>query len=327
MIENDQVNAVEESTLEVDAADGVLANDSAPNGPLSVVEGLYRTTGGGQIYFFSDGSYDYVSAAGFSGTDTVQYTALDSSNNVAGTATLTVDVAATALLPFVSIGTQLAAFEGVRAVAERYDNVWCSVGIHPHEAEKERLDSAGPLVERTHHPKVVGLGETGLDYFYEHSPRAAQQENFRWHIAAAREAGLPLIVHTRDADDDTIEILNDEMGKGAFTGLIHCFTGTRRLAEAALALGFYISASGIATFKKSEALRDVLKDVPLDRLLVETDAPYLAPVPMRGKRNEPAFVVHTAAAMAALKGVTPDALAAATTDNFFRLFAKAARPQ
>jgi TatD DNase family protein len=228
---------------------------------------------------------------------------------------------------FVSIGTKLSQFDGVRAVAEAYDNVWCSVGIHPHEAEKELLENAAPLLERAQHPKVIGLGETGLDYFYEHSPRAQQAVNFRWHIAAARETGLPLIVHTRDADDDTIEILRDEMGKGSFTGLIHCFTGTRRLAEAAVDLGFYISASGIMTFKKSEELRAVLHDVPLDRLLVETDAPYLAPVPMRGKRNEPAFVAHTAKALAELKGVSPDELAKATTDNFFRLFAKAARPQ
>ena len=227
----------------------------------------------------------------------------------------------------VSIGTQLAHFDAVCSVAEANDNVWCSVGIHPHEAQKELLDSAVPLVERTRHPKVVGLGETGLDYFYEHSPRAEQAANFRRHIEAARETRLPLIVHTRDADDDTIDILRDEMGKGAFTGLIHCFTGTRKLAEAALDLGFYISASGIATFKKSEELRAVLRTVPLDRLLVETDAPYLAPVPMRGKRNEPAFVVHTAAAMAELKGVAPDELACVTTDNFFRLFTKAVRPQ
>jgi len=227
----------------------------------------------------------------------------------------------------VSIGTQLSAFDGVLAVARQFDEVWCSVGIHPHEAEKELLNSTAPLVERARDAKVVGLGETGLDYFYEHSPREQQAVNFRWHIAAARETGLPLIVHTRDADVDTIDILRGEMGKGAFAGLIHCFTGTRRLAEAALDLGFYISASGIATFKKSEELRAVLRDVPLDRLLVETDAPYLAPVPMRGKRNEPAFVVHTAAAMAELKGVAPEELARATTDNFYRLFAKAVRPR
>ncbi len=227
----------------------------------------------------------------------------------------------------VSIGTKLSQFDGVRAVAERHDNVWCSVGIHPHEAEKELLASAEPLVAHAKHPKVIGLGETGLDYFYEHSPRAEQAANFRWHIAAARQTGLPLIVHTRDADDDTIAILRDEMAKGRFTGLIHCFTGTRRLAEAAIDLGFYISASGIMTFKKSEELRAVLRDVPLGRLLVETDAPYLAPVPVRGKRNEPAFVAHTAKALAELKGVSPERMAEATTDNFFRLFSKASRPQ
>ncbi len=226
----------------------------------------------------------------------------------------------------VSIGTKLARFDQVRAVAEQFDYVWCSVGIHPHEAGEELLDDSAPLIARTHHPKVVGIGETGLDYFYEHSPRGAQAANFRVHIAAARATGLPVIVHTRDADDDTIAILREEMGKGIFTGLVHCFTGTRRLAQAALELGLYISASGIATFKKSDALRAVLREVPLDRLLVETDAPYLAPVPVRGKRNEPAFVVHTAAAMARLMGVPPEALARATTDNFFRLFAKASRP-
>ncbi len=226
----------------------------------------------------------------------------------------------------VSIGTSLARFDQVRAVAEQFDDVWCSVGIHPHEAGKELLDDVSPLIARTHHPKVVGIGETGLDYFYEHSPRAEQAANFRRHIAAARQTGLPVIVHTRDADDDTIAILREEMGKGAFTGLIHCFTGTHRLAQAAVELGLYISASGIMTFKKSDALRAVLREVPLDRLLVETDAPYLAPVPVRGKRNEPAFVVHTAAAMAQLKGIAPEALARATTDNFFRLFAKASRP-
>ena len=227
----------------------------------------------------------------------------------------------------VSIGTKLSAFTAVRAVAETHENVWCSVGIHPHEAEKELLENAAPLVEAAGHPKVIGLGETGLDYFYEHSPRAGQATNFRRHIEAARETGLPLIVHTRDADDDTIQILRDEMGKGAFTGLIHCFTGTRKLAEAAVSLGFYISASGIITFKKSEELRSVLADVPLERLLVETDAPYLAPVPVRGKRNEPAYVAHTARALSELKGVSAEELARATTDNFFRLFTKARRPQ
>ncbi len=226
----------------------------------------------------------------------------------------------------VSIGTELKRFPGVRAVAEKFPDVWCSVGVHPHESEKELLDDAAVLIAEAAHPKVVGIGETGLDYFYEHAPRAPQQANFRSHIAAARATGLPVIVHTRDADDDTIEILRDEMARGAFTGLIHCFTGTQRLADAALELGLYISVSGIATFKNSAALREVIKTVPLERLLVETDAPFLAPVPHRGKTNEPAFVVHTAAMLADLKGVAPDALAAATTDNFFRLFSKVKRP-
>jgi len=226
----------------------------------------------------------------------------------------------------VSIGTELKRFPGVKAVAEAHDDVWCSVGVHPHESEKELLDDEAALVAEAAHPKVVGIGETGLDYYYEHSPRDPQRKNFRSHIAAARRTGLPVIVHTRDADDDTIEILRDEMGKGAFTGLIHCFTGTQRLADASLELGLSISVSGIATFKNSQALRDVIKTVPLDRLLVETDAPFLAPVPHRGKTNEPAFVVHTANMLAELKGVSPDELAKTTTDNFFRLFSKVKRP-
>lgn len=225
-----------------------------------------------------------------------------------------------------SIGTELARFSGVRAVAEKFPDVWCSVGVHPHEAEKELLSDAAPLLAETSHPKVVGIGESGLDYYYAHSPRAEQIANFRAHIAAARQSALPLIVHTRDADDDTIAVLEDEMGKGAFSGLIHCFTGTQRLADAALALGFYISVSGIATFKNSQGLRDVIKTVPLDRLLVETDAPFLAPVPHRGKTNEPAFVVHTARMLAELKGISEAELAAATTENFFRLFRKVQRP-
>ena len=172
---------------------------------------------------------------------------------------------------------------------------------------------------------MVGFGETGLDYFYNHSDKAAQIRNFRAHIHAAREAKLPLIVHSRDAEEDTVAILSKEYSKGAFTGLIHCFTGTDYLAKGALELGFYISVSGIATFKKSDALRATIKDVPLERLLVETDAPYLAPQPLRGKRNEPAFVVHTAAMLAELKSVSPNALAETTTANFFRLFEKASR--
>jgi TatD DNase family protein len=226
----------------------------------------------------------------------------------------------------ISIGTELKRFPGVKAVAEAHADVWCSVGVHPHESEKELLDDEAALVAEAAHPKVVGIGETGLDYYYEHSPRQPQQANFRSHIAAARRTGLPVIVHTRDAEDDTIAILREEMAKGRFTGLIHCFTGTQKLADAALEMGLYISVSGIATFKNSSALREVIKSVPLDRLLVETDAPYLAPVPHRGKTNEPAFVVHTAAMLAELKSVPETELAAATTENFFRLFSKVARP-
>ncbi|HWF63529.1 MAG TPA: TatD family hydrolase [Rhizomicrobium sp.] len=226
----------------------------------------------------------------------------------------------------ISIGTELKRFPGVRTIAERFDNVWCSVGIHPHEAENELLSDAEALLAETDHPKVVGIGETGLDYFYEHSPREQQIVNFRAHIEAGRKSGLPVIVHTRDADDDTIRVLDEEMAKGPFKGLIHCFTGTQKLADEALKLGLYISVSGIATFKKSEGLRDVIKTVPLERLLVETDAPFLAPVPHRGETNEPAFVVHTAKLVAGLKGVSEEELARVTSDNFFRLFAKVKRP-
>ncbi|MDE2182117.1 MAG: TatD family hydrolase [Alphaproteobacteria bacterium] len=226
----------------------------------------------------------------------------------------------------ITIGTKLSTFPNTRAAAERFDNVWCSVGIHPHEADAEPLDDAAPVLAVTDDPKVVGIGETGLDYFYNHSSQDRQRANFRAHIAAARQSRLPLIVHTRDAECDTIEILREEMAAGAFTGVLHCFTGSQTLARAALDLGFLISASGIITFKKSDALRDVFRTVPLDRLLVETDAPYLAPVPHRGKRNEPAFVVYTAAALAELKGVPAHELARATTDNFFRLFTKVPRP-
>ena len=226
----------------------------------------------------------------------------------------------------VTIGTTLKGFPRVRAIAEQFPNVYCSVGIHPHESDTEVVAECATLTAHAASPKVIAIGETGLDYYYEHSSRDAQIANFRVHIAAARETGLPLIVHTRDADPETVEILRDEMGKGAFTGLIHCFTGTQFLADAALELGFYISVSGIATFKKSDTLRAVLKTVPLDRLLVETDAPYLAPMPHRGKRNEPAFVANTAAVLAELKSVSADALAEATTENFFRLFTRAERP-
>jgi TatD DNase family protein len=224
---------------------------------------------------------------------------------------------------FLTIGTALKRFPAVRAVAEIAPDIHCTVGVHPHEAAEEPLDGPDILLEESLHEKVVGFGESGLDYYYNHSPRDAQIANFLAHIAAAREAKLPLVVHTRDAEDDTIAILRDAQDEGPITGVIHCFTGTARLAGAALELGFYISVSGIATFKKSDVLRATLKEVPLDRLLVETDAPYLAPQPARGKRNEPALMVHTAAMLAELKGVSTEEIADATTENFFGLFAKA----
>lgn len=225
----------------------------------------------------------------------------------------------------VTICTEVRKFDRIRAIAERFDNVWCSVGLHPHEAAKEPELVTERLVELAAHPKVVGIGETGLDFFYEHSPREEQAHQFRQHVAAARQTGLPLIVHTRDADDETAGILEEEMRAGGFTGLIHCFSSGPELARRAVDLGMSISVSGIATFKKADELRATIADVPLDRLLVETDSPYLAPVPHRGKRNEPAFVAHTAKVVAEIKQVSADELARVTTDNFFRLFAKADR--
>lgn len=226
----------------------------------------------------------------------------------------------------ITICTKLSEFDQVRAIAERYDEVYCSVGVHPHEAEGEGQGDTARLIALADHPKVVGIGETGLDYYYEHSPRARQQDSFRTHIRAARDSGLPVIVHSRDADDDTIALLREAREEGPFTGVIHCFTAGPELARASLELGLYISVAGIVTFKKADALRRTLGEVPLERLLVETDAPYLAPVPKRGKRNEPAYVVHTAAALAALKGIVPEELIRTTGDNVFRLFTKAGRP-
>jgi TatD DNase family protein len=223
----------------------------------------------------------------------------------------------------VSISTKLSTFPTVLAVAERYDNIYCSVGVHPHEADAEGAQAtAERLIALADHPKVVGIGETGLDFYYEHSPRDAQEMAFRAHIAAARETGLPLIVHTREAEADTARILRDEIKKGPYLGLLHCFTSSRQLAENALELGLFISFSGIVTFKNAEALREVARTVPLDRMLVETDAPYLAPVPHRGKRNEPAFVADTARFLAQLRGMDEEAFAEVTTANFHRLFSK-----
>lgn len=227
-----------------------------------------------------------------------------------------------------TISTKLSTFSSVREVADSYPDVFCTVGVHPHEADKEEgAKDSGKLAELCNHPKVIGLGESGLDYYYGHSSRDNQRAAFTAHMEAARDTGLPIVVHSRDADADTVELLAEQSAKGGgLTGLIHCFTGTRMLAEGALDLGFYISFSGIITFKNAEELREIAARVPLERMLVETDAPYLAPIPNRGKRNEPAFVVHTAALLAKLKGISPEELAKATTDNFFRLFTKAQRP-
>ena len=224
----------------------------------------------------------------------------------------------------VTIGTKLSEAAKVVAIAERFPAVFATVGVHPHEAGAEGVRDPRVLVELARHPKVVGIGETGLDYFYEHSPRDAQQASFRAHIAAARETRLPLIVHARDADDDTVAILQDEFRNGAYPAVIHCFTAGPELAAAALEMGFCISLAGIVTFKTADSLRQTVASIPLDRLLVETDSPYLAPVPHRGKQNEPSFVGHTAAKLAEIKGVTSAELAAATTANFHRLFWKAA---
>jgi TatD DNase family protein len=222
-----------------------------------------------------------------------------------------------------TICTRLDQFDGVRAIAESDKRIWCSAGAHPHEAADHAGLLADRLVALAAHQRVVGIGETGLDFHYDLSPRDTQEAVFRAHIAASQQSGLPLIIHAREADTEIADILSKEQPP---PGVLHCFTAGRALAETALDLGFYISISGIVTFRNAEDLRAIVRDIPLDRLLVETDAPYLAPVPYRGKRNEPAFVAATAAFVADLKGVAAEVLAAATTDNFFRLFAKATRP-
>lgn len=226
-----------------------------------------------------------------------------------------------------TISTRLDRFPDVLAIAERFDDVWCSVGVHPHEAADAPDITARTLIELSEHPKVVGIGETGLDYYYEHSPREEQQHAFRVHIEAARETGLPIIVHSRNAETDTAEILTEEYGKGAFPGLLHCFSATRQLAEEAMKIDFLISFSGIVTFKNAHEVHEAARIVPMNRLLVETDAPYLAPVPHRGKPNEPSYVVHTAGTVARLKGITDAELAEATTANFFKLFKKIHHPE
>lgn len=222
-----------------------------------------------------------------------------------------------------NISTREREWDGIVGLAETDPDIWATIGIHPHEADEHPEIDAAKLVARAAHPKVVGIGETGLDYYYDHSDRDRQRASFRSHITASRETGLPLIVHTRDAESDTAELLSDEMGKGAYPGVIHCFTASQEFADIALELGFYISISGIVTFKNAAALQAVAVTIPPDRLLIETDAPFLAPVPHRGRPCEPAFVADTARFLANLRGVSLETLAAQTSENFFRLFAKA----
>ena len=225
----------------------------------------------------------------------------------------------------VTISTRVRRHAQLIAIAERFPGVTCSVGTHPHHAHEELDVTAEDLIARAQHPKVVAIGEAGLDYHYDNSPRAAQEQGFRTHIAAARATGLPLVIHAREADDDTARILEEESGKGAFPAVLHCYTGGPDLARRAIALGHYISFTGIVTFKNSGALREIAKAVPADRFLVETDAPYLAPLPYRGKRNEPSYVVEVAKVLAEVRGVTLDELSRQTTENFFKLFAKVPR--
>ena len=225
----------------------------------------------------------------------------------------------------VTISTRVKQHAAVSAIAARFPTVFCSVGTHPHHAHEELDVSTADLVALARAPKVVAIGEAGLDYHYDTGPRAAQEQGFRNHIAAARETGLPLVIHSRDADDDMAAILEAEMGKGAFPAVLHCFTGGPDLAQRAVALGIYVSFTGILTFKKSDALRAIAAALPAERILVETDAPYLAPGPYRGKRNEPSYVVETARTLAEVRGVSAQDIAQQTTENFFRLFSKVPR--
>jgi len=222
----------------------------------------------------------------------------------------------------VTISTRVRRIENLLAITRRFPNVYCSVGTHPHQADEEDGISSDELIALTQQPKVVALGEAGLDYFYEHGSREAQARGFRTHIAAARATGLPLVIHTRDADEDCGRILDEETAKGAFRAVLHCYTGGRDLAMKAVAHGLYVGFTGILTFKKSDALRALAAELPADRILVETDAPYLAPGKFRGKRNEPAYVVETAKVLAEMRGVSLDEISRQTTENFYRLFSK-----
>lgn len=226
-----------------------------------------------------------------------------------------------------AINARLSEYEDVLKIAEMHDNIYATVGSHPHDAEDEWGIKAEELIEKAKHKKVVGIGETGLDYYYDRSPRDKQQQNFIAHIEASRETGLPLIVHARDADDDCARIMADEMKKGEYPAVIHCFTASEEFARASLDIGCYISISGIVTFKSAKALQDAVKIIPLEKMLIETDAPFLAPVPMRGKPNEPSYVKYTAEFLAGHLGVSYAELATKTTDNFFELFSKTERPK
>lgn len=225
-----------------------------------------------------------------------------------------------------TICTDMAEFDEVHAIAMRYEGVYCSVGVHPNETGRTPLVSLEELMEKAARPKVIGIGETGLDYYYDKAERASQQQSFRTHIACARATGLPVIVHSRNADEDTVAVLADELQKGTFKGLIHCFSTTKYLAEEAVKLGFSISLAGILTFKNAQELREITKEIPLDRLLVETDSPYLAPLPFRGKRNEPSYVFYTNKLMAELKAISEEECAKCTSENFFRIFDRAQKP-
>ncbi len=225
----------------------------------------------------------------------------------------------------VTICTRVKKFPQVLAVAERYEDIFCSVGTHPHNADEELDITTDDLIKLTEHKKVVALGEAGLDYHYDKAPRDAQEKGFRNHITAARETGLPLVIHARSADDDMISILQEETRAGAFPAILHCFSSSRKLAEAGIELGLTVSFSGILTFKNSQDIRDIARDMPRNRVLVETDAPYLAPMPLRGKTNEPSYVVHTAQVLAEVWGVSKDEVWTQTTENFFQLFTKVPR--
>lgn len=223
----------------------------------------------------------------------------------------------------VSISSRVRKFDNLLRIANENTNVFCTVGTHPHNAHEELDVTSDNLVELAEAKKCVGIGEVGLDYHYDLSPRAAQAQGFRVHIDAARRTGLPLVIHSREAEDDTILILQEEMAKGKFTPLLHCFTSHRRLADAAVAMGGYVSFSGILTYKSAEDIRETAAALPLDRIIVETDSPYLAPLPYRGKSNEPAFVVKTLETLAKVRNLPVDEMARVTTENFFRLFSKA----